>query len=78
MFLTRDETFCCWNFRKCFILSILQFYDLTSVTITESAEARSKTKRTRIKKKKSGVEIPANVTLTGFVKMAKAGDSLLP
>ncbi|KMZ62734.1 hypothetical protein ZOSMA_44G01370 [Zostera marina] len=65
-------------YHRLLLHGVCEFYDLTSVTITSSEDGRSKTKTTRIKKKKSGVEIPQNVTLSGFVKMAKEGGSILP
>lgn len=49
-----------------------QFYDLVSVTVTQS-EGVEASKMTRIKKKKRGcVKIP-NITLSHFLKMSKEG-----
>lgn len=49
-----------------------QFYDLVSVTATQS-EGTESLKTTRVKKKKaSSVELP-NITLCQFLKMAKEG-----
>lgn len=49
-----------------------QFYDLVSVTATQS-EGTESLKTTRVKKKKaSSVELP-NITLCHFLKMAKEG-----
>lgn len=49
-----------------------QFYNLVSVTVTQSKDAES-FKTTKIKKKKTGsVELP-NITLSHFLKMSKEG-----
>ncbi|KAK1279188.1 hypothetical protein QJS04_geneDACA023290 [Acorus gramineus] len=60
-------------FHRLLLHGVCEFYDLVSVTVTRSEGAKLR-KITRIKKKKSGSQqIPPNVTLTGFLKMAKDG-----
>ncbi|GKU86629.1 hypothetical protein SLEP1_g1131 [Rubroshorea leprosula] len=59
-------------FHRLLLHGVCEFYNLVSVTVTESKDAGS-LKVTRIKKKKSGeVDLP-NITLAHFLKMSKEG-----
>lgn len=49
-----------------------QFYNLVSVTVSETKDTNS-LKTTRIKKKKMGVVDVPNITLSHFLKMSKEG-----
>ncbi|XP_058082652.1 uncharacterized protein LOC131230727 isoform X1 [Magnolia sinica] len=57
-------------FHRLLLHGVCEFYDLVSVTVTGSKEAKP-LKMTRIKKKKSGCREIPNMTLTCFLKMAK-------
>lgn len=59
-------------FRRLLLHGVCEFYNLVSVTVTQSKDAES-FKTTKIKKKKTGsVELP-NITLSHFLKMSKEG-----
>ncbi|KAL4361768.1 hypothetical protein GQ457_04G028270 [Hibiscus cannabinus] len=59
-------------FHRLLLHGVSEFYNLVSVTVTQSKDAESP-KVTRIKKKKMGeIEVP-NITLSGFLKMSKEG-----
>ncbi|OMO77749.1 hypothetical protein CCACVL1_14844 [Corchorus capsularis] len=59
-------------FHRLLLHGVCEFYNLVSVTVTQSKDAES-LKVTRIKKKKTGmVELP-NITLSDFLKMSKEG-----
>ncbi|OVA05520.1 R3H-associated N-terminal domain [Macleaya cordata] len=62
-------------FHRLLLHGVCEFYDLESLTVTRSKEAKSpkSPKMTRIEKKRSGsVELP-NITLSHFLKMSKEG-----
>ncbi|PSR86057.1 Tubulin polyglutamylase [Actinidia chinensis var. chinensis] len=60
------------RFHRLLLHGVCEFYNLVSVTATQSKGTDS-SKMTRIKKKKAGsVELP-NITLCQFLKMAKEG-----
>ncbi|KAJ4727506.1 R3H domain-containing protein 4 [Melia azedarach] len=60
------------SFRRLLLHGVCEFYNLVSITVTESKNAES-LKITRIKKKKSGsAELP-NITLSQFLRMSKEG-----
>lgn len=52
------------------VLSLEQFYNLVSVTVTESKDA---SKMTRITKNKKGAAELPNITMTHFLRMSKEG-----
>jgi hypothetical protein len=54
------------------MFSLEQFYNLVSVTVTESKDAVSP-KMTRITKKKKVVAELPNITMTHFLRMSKEG-----
>ncbi|KAK8693891.1 hypothetical protein V6N13_071458 [Hibiscus sabdariffa] len=60
-------------FHRLLLHGVCEFYNLVSVTVTQSKDAESP-KVTRIKKKKKmgEIEVP-NITLSSFLKMSKEG-----
>ncbi|KAH7577514.1 hypothetical protein ACOSP7_001561 [Xanthoceras sorbifolium] len=61
------------SFHRLLLHGVCEFYDLVSVTVTQSNNHAESLKMTRIKKKKGGsAEIP-NVTLSHFLRMSKEG-----
>lgn len=60
-----------WSSYDCLIV-FQQFYNLVSVTTSET-EGSKAVKVTRIKKKKAGSADLPNITLCNFLKMAKEG-----
>ncbi|XP_027097086.1 uncharacterized protein [Coffea arabica] len=61
-------------FRRLLLHGVCEFYNLVSVTVTQSKGTET-LKMTRIRKKKAGdFELP-NITLCNFLKMAKEGIS---
>ncbi|KAK9281002.1 hypothetical protein L1049_003893 [Liquidambar formosana] len=59
-------------FHRLLLHGVCEFYNLVSVTVEQSKDAKS-SKMTRIKKKKTGsAELP-NITLSHFLKMSKEG-----
>ncbi|KAI3979694.1 hypothetical protein MKX01_013789, partial [Papaver californicum] len=59
-------------FHRLLLHGVCEFYDLDSLTVTKSKEAKSP-KMTKIEKKHSGsVELP-NITLSSFLKTSKEG-----
>ncbi|XVE73171.1 hypothetical protein DITRI_Ditri11bG0095900 [Diplodiscus trichospermus] len=59
-------------FHRLLLHGVCEFYNLVSVTVTQSKDAES-LKVTRIKKKKTGVAELPNITLSHFLKMSKEG-----
>ncbi|MBA0818679.1 hypothetical protein Gohar_021782, partial [Gossypium harknessii] len=59
-------------FHRLLLHGVCEFYNLVSVTVTQSKGAES-LKVTRIKKKKTGVVELPNITLSNFLKMSKEG-----
>ncbi|KAF2325145.1 hypothetical protein GH714_024644 [Hevea brasiliensis] len=59
-------------FHRLLLHGVCEFYNLVSVTVSESKDKES-LKTTRIKKKKMGVVDLPNVTLSHFLKMSKEG-----
>ncbi|KAL3517555.1 hypothetical protein ACH5RR_020144 [Cinchona calisaya] len=59
-------------FRRLLLHGVCEFYNLVSITVTQSKGTET-LKMTRIRKKKAGdLELP-NITLCNFLKMAKEG-----
>ncbi|XP_030947144.1 uncharacterized protein LOC115971391 isoform X1 [Quercus lobata] len=59
-------------FHRLLLHGVCEFYNLVSVTVTESKDAESP-KMTRITKKKKGVAELPNITLIHFLRMSKEG-----
>ncbi|XP_015575636.2 R3H domain-containing protein 4 [Ricinus communis] len=59
-------------FHRLLLHGVCEFYNLASVTASESKETES-LKTTRIKKKKMGVSELPTITLSHFLKMSKGG-----
>ncbi|KAJ8748392.1 hypothetical protein K2173_003029 [Erythroxylum novogranatense] len=59
-------------FHRLLLHGVCEFYNLVSVTVTES-KGTELSKMTRIKKKRSGITELLNITLTDFLKMSKEG-----
>ncbi|XP_022727468.1 uncharacterized protein LOC111283278 isoform X2 [Durio zibethinus] len=59
-------------FHRLLLHGVCEFYNLISVTVTQTKDAES-LKVTRIKKKKTGVVDLPNITLSHFLKMSKEG-----
>ncbi|KAK8485759.1 hypothetical protein V6N11_037030 [Hibiscus sabdariffa] len=59
-------------FHRLLLHGVCEFYNLVSVTVTQSKDAES-LKVTRIKKKKTGVVELPNITLSNFLIMSKEG-----
>ncbi|EOX94816.1 hypothetical protein QUC31_004701 [Theobroma cacao] len=59
-------------FHRLLLHGVCEFYNLVSVTVTQSKDAKS-LKVTRIKRKKTGVVELPNITLSHFLKMSKEG-----
>ncbi|XP_012473947.1 uncharacterized protein LOC105790746 isoform X1 [Gossypium raimondii] len=59
-------------FHRLLLHGVCEFYNVVSVTVTQSKGAES-LKVTRIKKKKTGVVELPNITLSNFLKMSKEG-----
>ncbi|KAM4126075.1 hypothetical protein ACB094_01G361000 [Castanea mollissima] len=59
-------------FHRLLLHGVCEFYNLVSVTVTESKDAESP-KMTRITKKKKGVAELPNSTLIHFLRMSKEG-----
>ncbi|XP_021280190.1 uncharacterized protein LOC110413629 isoform X2 [Herrania umbratica] len=59
-------------FHRLLLHGVCEFYNLVSVTVTQSKDAKS-LKVTRIKRKKTGVVELPNLTLSHFLKMSKEG-----
>ncbi|MBA0673158.1 hypothetical protein Goklo_007402, partial [Gossypium klotzschianum] len=59
-------------FHRLLLHGVCEFYNVVSVTVTQSKGVES-LKVTRIKKKKTGVVELPNITLSNFLKMSKEG-----
>ncbi|XP_043812574.1 R3H domain-containing protein 4 isoform X2 [Manihot esculenta] len=59
-------------FHRLLLHGVCEFYNLVSVTVSETKDTDS-LKTTRIKKKKMGVVDVPNITLSHFLKMSKEG-----
>ncbi|KAK6286282.1 hypothetical protein POUND7_012461 [Theobroma cacao] len=59
-------------FHRLLLHGVCEFYNLVSVTVTQSKDAKS-LKVTRIKRKKTGVVELPNITLSHFLRMSKEG-----
>ncbi|XP_047334425.1 uncharacterized protein LOC124938096 [Impatiens glandulifera] len=65
-------------FQRLLLHGVCEFYNVVSMTTTESKEGKDGLKMTRIKKKKvNRAEVP-NISLCEFLKMAKGGFGEIP